>query len=132
MLGIGAMIRSMSGSDENASDFYGKIITEAKLDDDKVFLTFEDGTKIRVFDDGQSCCESRYMRTDDDVQTLVGQKIVSMGVKSAENGSDDGYGEHEICFLEIQTENFPITFSNHNEHNGYYGGFGMTVQKIND
>ena len=31
-------------------------------------------------------------------------------------------GDHEVCFLEVGTDDGFITISNHNEHNGYYGG----------
>ena len=128
--GIGAMLHYLGGgSKEDPKSFYGRTITKAEMKDDKILLAFDDGQKIAVFDDGQSCCESRYMTTDDDMQSLVGHTLTRIEAK--EGPSEDGeYGEcHEQVFLEIGTDKSFITVANHNKHNGYYGGFGLTVTK---
>jgi hypothetical protein len=66
-LGIGTMLHMLSGGSEHSStEYVGKVITEISLTEDTLNISFSDGKKIRVWDDGQSCCESRYMRTDDD------------------------------------------------------------------
>ncbi len=140
--GIGAMLHYLGGgSKHSANEFYGRKIVAAELvsgaergslggsPNESLRLTFADGTKIAIWDDGQWCCESRYMRTDDDVQSLVGHELRRIEAKEAPNiGTDDDYGEeHEVCFVEIGTDDGFITISNHNEHNGYYGGFGLTI-----
>lgn len=126
-LGIGAMLHILGGGTENsASKYYGRKITDASFEDNSLNLTFEDGVKINIFDDGQSCCESRYMTTSDDVKWLIGKTLKEIAVKTAPDEPYD-YGSHEVQFLEVMTNDGCITFANHNEHNGYYGGFGMNI-----
>lgn len=129
-MGIGAMLHYLGGGSENSAEkYYGRKIVEAALDseNERLRLTFDDGVKISIWDDGQSCCESRYMRTDDDLSSLVGHVLVRI---EAKNGPDvEGeYGDvHEQVFVEVATDGGFITIANHNEHNGYYGGFGLTI-----
>lgn len=67
-LGIGSMLHYLGGgSQHSASEFYGRKIVAAELVKDKprgsldsspdesLRLTFEDGTKIAIWDDGQGC-----------------------------------------------------------------------------
>jgi hypothetical protein len=82
----------------------------------------EDGTKIGFTDNGQDCCEVRYMSTDDDLSYHVGATLLGFEIKNAPNLEDES-GEHEVQFLEIKTSKGVISCANHNEHNGYYGGF---------
>lgn len=97
------------------------------MGDERLKIEFEDGSKIAIWDNGQSCCESRYMTTDDDVHSLVGGKLARIESKAGP-GSTGSYGdEHEQVFVEIGTDKGFITIVNHNEHNGYYGGFGLTI-----
>lgn len=131
MLGIGAMLHQLSGgSRHGSSEYEGQVIKSISMEDNALFIGFENGKTIRVWDDGQSCCESRYMRTDDDIQYLVGKKLVSITAKDAPNEPNE-WGEHEVCFVEVMTNDGFITISNHNEHNGYYGGFGLTIYEVN-
>ena len=117
----------------------GRTIASAKLetddspgsDFDGLLLTFTDGSTLKMWDNGQSCCESRYMRTDDDLSSLAGTKLLKISIKQAEEASPDteSYDDcHDICFLEIQTDRGVVSLSNHNEHNGYYGGFDIAFQ----
>lgn len=128
-LGIGAMLHQLSGGSDNSADkYYGRKITAAKMDSEKnkFFLTFDDGVKIAIWDDGQSCCEHRYMSTDDDTDFLVGKILTDISVRYAEN-PDENYGAHEQAFVQVTVNDGSVTFVNHNEHNGYYGGFGLTI-----
>jgi len=59
----------------------GKTIKEVNLVDNALHFTFEDGYRMRIFDDGQSCCESRYMRTDDDLNYFIGAKLTGAEIK---------------------------------------------------
>jgi len=129
-LGIGAMLHSLGGgSAHSPNEYYGKEISDIKMDDKSLFIDFTNCVKIRIFDDGQSCCESRYMRTDDDMRSLIGKTLVSIETKDAPDIEDE-YGVHQVVFLEIRTNDGWITISNHNEHNGYYGGFGLSIEEI--
>lgn len=125
--GIGAMLHYLSGgSPRDPDEFVGRVIAGASLEEDALRLTFADGTRIKIWDNGQSCCESRYMRSDDDVQSLVGKKLVMIEAREAPEIQDGGEC-HEVCFLEVRTDSGFVTIANHNEHNGYYGGFGLSI-----
>ena len=126
MIGIGVALSILGGSEESykaLASAMGKTIKALSLGaDDALHFEFEDGSKIRLFDDGQSCCESRYMRTDDDLSFFVGAQLTGVKTKEAPNAPAE-YGKHEIQFLEVQTSKGVFTMATHNEHNGYYGGF---------
>lgn len=129
-LGFGAMIYYLSGgSEHDPSEFYGKKILSVEMTEERLSLKLEDQT-IHIFDDGQSCCEHRHMTTDDDVQSLVGHTLQRIEAKEAPDIEDE-FGDYEQVFVEIGTDIGFITIVNHNEHNGYYGGFGLTI-KVND
>ena len=126
-LGIGAMLGRLGGNRESVEaiqSVLNKTIKSVRVDEEMNALRFEfeDGTKFKIFDDGQSCCESRYMRTDDILTEFAGAIFQNAELKDAPNITDE-YGDHEVQFLEIQTDKGVFTCSNHNEHNGYYGGF---------
>ena len=130
MAGIGVMLHALSGgSPHPPSEYVGETITAAEMAEEALILSFGNGKKIKIFDDGQSCCENRYMRTDDDVQSLVGQKLTRIEAKEAPKELDE-YGGHEVCFVEVGTDQGHITITNHNEHNGYYGGFGLSIVEV--
>ena len=131
-LGIGVMIGHLAGNADSVEAFkgaLGKTITALTLGyDDALHFTFEDGSKIKLFDDGQSCCESRYMRTDDNLSDYIGAQLLDAEIKEAP-GMPDEYGEHEVQFLEVKTSKGCFTMASHNEHNGYYGGFLVRATK---
>lgn len=128
--GLGFMIQALSGRSQEEVDRYtsaiGKIITHAALENDTVKLAFEDGSTLGFYDDAQSCCERRYMSTDDDVSSLVGRVFKGIEIKDAPSISAE-YEEHDVQFLEVVTDRHRVVFANHNEHNGYYGGFYIRV-----
>lgn len=130
-LGMGAMIHYLSGGSKHSADeYYGQTVLDAALVENRLRLKLDSGKTIEIWDDGQSCCESRFMTTDDDPAYIRGGKLIKIETK---NGPDEGdeageYGEcHETCFIEIGTDKGFITLTNHNKHNGYYGGFGLTI-----
>ena len=120
------MLGHLAGNADSVEAFtkaIGKTISSVTLgEDDALHFVFDDGFKMKIADEGQSCCESRYMRTDDDLKDYIGAKLLGAEVKEAPNikTEDD---EHEVQFLEIQTSKGVFTMASHNEHNGYYGGF---------
>ena len=108
----------------------GKTISDLRFseNDSALSITFADGSKLTLFDDGQSCCETRYMRTDDNLAEYIGGRLLGAEVKDVPKligfWKDEGeYGCHDMQFLEITTSKGSFVMSNHNEHNGYYGGF---------
>lgn len=104
----------------------GKTIVGVDLRNDQLRI-YLDGDLVLILEDGgQSCCEKRYMVIDDDLDEYVGAKLLGFETKDA---PDVESGEvHEVQFLEVMTSVGPITAANHNEHNGYYGGFDVTAR----
>lgn len=128
--GIGVMLSYLSGNEETVNlhlAAIGKTIKSLSSNDDLV-LKFTDDTGIKIFDDGQSCCENRYMHTDDDIQYYVGSKFLGCELRDAPNEPDE-YGEHEVQFLLVNTDKGTFTMASHNEHNGYYGGFAIVIRE---
>ena len=131
-LGIGVMINHLAGNADSVDAFtaaMNKTIAALSLGgDDALHFTFNDGSKIKLFDDGQSCCESRYMRTDDNLADYVGAQLLGAEIKEAPSIPAE-YEEHEVQFLEVRTSKGCFTMASHNEHNGYYGGFSIRAAK---
>jgi hypothetical protein len=126
------MIHMLSGgSKENADKYYGRTIVDAAVDGDRMFLKFDDGVSIELADQGQSCCESRYITCDDDAKNLIGGKLSK--IEAVELTEKEGeYGDcHEMVFIEVATDKAHIKLCTHNEHNGYYGGFGLSIYEVN-
>lgn len=131
-IGLGVAIGYLGGNANTVQAYHasvGKKITSLKLEDDKLVFGFEDGTGLLAFDDGQSCCESRYPTTDDDLSSYVGSTLMSIDVKPGPEQSGE-YDVHETEFLEVTTSSGHFQIVNHNEHNGYYGGFHVILQKL--
>lgn len=133
-LGIKIIMRTISnelfGDDDTGriiSENIGKKIAGLSLSDNALHFVFDDGAKIKIYDDGQNCCEERYMATDDDLPYFVGAVLNGIKIKDAPNIEDE-YGEHEIQFLEVLTSKGTFVMANHNEHNGYYGGFWVVAE----
>lgn len=129
-LGLGVMINMLGGNKETVKTLQkalGKEIAGIRLEDDALHLDFADGYKIKIFDDGQSCCEDRYMQTDDDLPYFVGANFTDIAIKDGPTTTGEYDEKHEIQFLEITTNKGVFTMASHNEHNGYYGGFWIVA-----
>ena len=133
MLGMGVIIGMAVSNYDSLASFngaIGKIIAALQLgDDDALHFEFSDGSKLKLFDDGQSCCEKRYMRTDDNLDDYVGARMLGAEIKEAPNESGGEFYEHEVQFLEVQTDRGVFTMASHNEHDGYYGGFSIVASE---
>ena len=130
MLGFGVMINALGGNRETVEAVQaamGKTITALSLTDDQLRFEFEDGSRLRLQDSGQSCCEHRYMMTDDDLPYYIGAKFVGAEVRDG-GSTESEYGDaHEIQFLVVTTDRGTFSMASHNQHNGYYGGFWITA-----
>lgn len=104
----------------------GRPIGVVSVEGDTLCVRFVGGGALRIRDDAQECCESRYVTTDDDLPSFVGAKVVSL---EAAEGPDilceEGGDAHETMFVKLETTAGTITLVTHNEHNGYYGGFDV-------
>ena len=69
------------------------------------------------------------MRTDDDLSDYQGSTLLDFELKDALN-MEDKYGDHEVQFLDVKTSNGVFQMANHNEHNGYYGGFWIVARSL--
>ena len=127
-LGLGVMIgRMFSRPSEELADLIGKKIISITIEDNVLIFEFSDGL-FKIWDDGQSCCEHRYMSTDDNLKYHEGAKLLGIGIKDAGDIEDDDGECHECQFLEVSTSKGRFQCVNHNEHNGYYGGFSLTAK----
>lgn len=131
-LGLGVMIRMLCGNQETVeavTQCLGQTIVSVECSDKSLTLKFENGKTLSLWDDGQSCCEHRYMTCDDELESYKGAKLVDVEVVDAPNAStEDGYGCHDVQFLNVKTNLGVIQVATHNEHNGYYGGFCITAR----
>ena len=132
-LGVGAMISMLSACDEDAvkryKDSMGKeidhVILDTKADPNYLRFVFTDKTGLDLYDDAQSCCENRYMHTDDTLDYYKGTKLMNVFLKAGPDVEDGSGNVHEQMFLEIVTSKGSFTIASHNEHNGYYGGISI-------
>lgn len=114
------------------------VIVDIVLDDagnggnGQVVIMLASGFKILLIDAGQDCCETRYLRTNDELKALVGETLINIRVTRKVNVVlDSEWNEaHEVEFLEVLTNRDMVTFEAHNEHNGYYGGFSLRATVI--
>lgn len=132
-LGVGVMLGMFSDggkTSEAVTKSVGKVISDIKLVNEfNLELTFVDNTTLRLWDNGQSCCEHRYMVAEDDLSYFIGSSFMTVEVVSA-NGIAESYNEHEIQFLNVTTSKGVFQMSSHNVHNGYYGGFNIVAELI--
>lgn len=126
------MISLLSGNEDSVEavrEAIGQKILRTELCEDELLLVFESGLRLALFDEGQSCCESRYMRTDDALDSIDGHTLV--GIEVADGPETELAGEvQEVQFLRVTTDRGLMTISSHNDHNGYYGGISIRAQKV--
>ncbi len=66
----------------------GKKIEKVTLTNEKIdrknlptiHIIFEDKTWLEIIDDGQACCENRYITTDDDLNDLIGKEFQNIEI----------------------------------------------------
>jgi hypothetical protein len=131
-LGLGAMITLLGGNEDSVNAYtssLGKKIVALKLDDDAnsgdgaLIMTFADDTQLKVYDEARSCCESRYLSTDDDLTHYVNSKLKSIETLSADTiDNEDNYDVTEMTFIHVKTTKGTFVVNSYNNHNGYYGG----------
>lgn len=87
-----------------------------------IVLTFASGTKLCLGGSPGDCCANHYITCDDDLDSFVGGMLRYVEVVTLDD-QDDEYGDrHEQTFVKVETTQGCLTFTSHNEHNGYYGG----------
>ena len=130
--GLGVMIQALGGNEETVNtvtNAIGKTIASVQVTEDRLEMRFEDGSGIYFSDEGQSCCEHRWMDCQDDLTSYAGEVFESAELKDG-GCLTEGYGDKETQFLEIKTSKDTFSVSNYNEHNGYYGGFWIVSKEL--
>lgn len=126
-LGMGVMLNMLFGDGGETSKALeatvGKTISKASLTDDVLRLEMENGKTLLIRDNGQSCCETRYMTTDDDLSYYSGSTLLELSLEDGKVVDGEWGDTQEIQFLHVKTSKGSFTIETHNEHNGYYGGF---------
>lgn len=140
-LGVGAILRILGGNESTVTavqSSLGKTIKSIRLaperhEDGCLAIDFTDGTGVDLFDSARSCCEHRYMNCDDDLPYYGGAKLLNIELREGPQAEEsDDYGEKEVMFLVLTTDRGNITVSNHNDHNGYYGGIYVNAELRGD
>ena len=135
-LGFMVMVHMLVGNEDTVQVIkgaVGKTIAALKIDPEysregALVFAFTDGTGMRLRDDGQNCCESRYLHTDDNLAAFEGAQFVGADLREAPSIPTE-YGDHEVLFLVVSTSIGEFTVETHNEHNGYYGGFWIVAEE---
>lgn len=131
-LGLGVMLRTLAGNESTVlavKNSLGKEIESVKIDESEyLYIYFTDNTFLKISDEGQSCCEHRYMSCDDDFNDFEGSILLDFELKNAPSVEQE-YDEHDIQFLDVKTNKGIFTITNHNIHNGYYGGFCIEAKQ---
>jgi len=133
-LGIKVMMNLLGGDKETSSiwkEVEGRTIKAIRLDRGALHFELEDGLGFRLIDDGQSCCEARYITSDgEDFDFYCGAKLKKITMKEGPlRGNHEECDVHEVCFVEIETTKGSFSVCTHVEHNGYYGGFSIALRK---
>lgn len=113
---------------DTAAKVAGLSILKIELEDSTITIRLERGAVLTLRDEGQSCCEDRYITTDDDIEDLANHKLLSVEVVDGPGAEEQDYVTHEVQFLNINTSQRTIQFAAHNVHNGYYGGFRIRAR----
>jgi len=134
-LGIKVMLDMLSDNSDiidTIKKMEGQKISALVLDTDSNILlfTFTSGLQVALWDDGQSCCEERYIHTDDDLDQFIGSIFRSIELRGVPD-TDDENGIHEMQFVHINTSVGTLVLETHNIHNGYYGGFSIRCAEVN-
>lgn len=127
---MGVMINMLSGNKETVDALkqaWGNRILSLTLKDDTINVLLVGGDNLTLWDDGQSCCESRYITTSDNLEDFNGATLKDVELRDAPNQEGD-YDAHEVQFLVLVTSKGNVTFETHNIHNGYYGGFSVQAR----
>lgn len=96
--------------------------------EDKLCVYTTDGMVREFKDDGQCCCEDRYMTCNEEgLDYFIGATYLGYDISDFTQEDDvEGY-INEAQLLNIRTDRGVFTVVTHNEHNGYYGGFNVVM-----
>lgn len=131
-------INSVFNSNEGVGEKYvailerhsGKEIKSMCIDsNDRFVVEFVDDSVIAIYDDGHSCCEHRYMHSEDELDFEYHAGSIFRFVQVVDGPDIDDCECHETKFCNVLTDKGVIQLVCHNEHNGYYGGFSIAIKE---
>ncbi len=109
-----------------------EVVVENRWRDEETMrlnLGVTNGYTLSLWDAGQSCCETRGISTDDDLNDLIGTRLVSLEVTEVKyKGDRDDCDCEDSAFMKLQSTRSCLTFVNYVHHNGYYGGWDLVVE----
>lgn len=105
----------------------GKKILSITMEDDKLTILFGEGVLI-IEDQGQRCCEKRYMETSDELGRFKDSTFLGIETKSADVVDEPDGNVHEVQFLDVKTSDGIFQITTHNINNGYYSGFEIVAR----
>lgn len=128
--GIGVLVGILCGNEETIEAIKSSLnikILSVELVDNELIFHLANKKNLIMWDDGQSCCEYRYMVCDDDLTHFENSTLLDITLENAPDVETE-YDVHEIQFLHVKTSRGSFTVSSHNKHNGYYGGFRIQAE----
>jgi hypothetical protein len=114
-------------------DFVGKKIEKVYIDpeynnsDGGLVVELEGNKKIILFDDNRQSCESRFVRSNDDLSWFEGTTFKGIQIKNMKDTRDEFDEIHETQFIHVLTGIGNIIMEVHNIHSGHDGGFDLKV-----
>src|SRR3990167_8721415 len=97
-IGVGACVAYLGGNEDSVAAWksaVGKTIAALCINPDgnggdgTLEFTFGDASRMAMLDSARSCCESRYMTTDDALLSFVGAVLEDAEVRDAPNGPSE-------------------------------------------
>lgn len=119
--------------DEIIRKFIGKRFSSVDLDayNDVLWFVFE-GKQLEIWDSGQSCCEERYLHTDDDLGFFTDCILLDISEEPLVVNPHTEYDDvTEMKFLNINTSKGGFQVVAYNIHDGSYGGFDLRARVQN-
>jgi len=135
MGGFGFNVQMLSGNKSTVEAVQGAIgrkILSMKLDPEQgdggqLQILLDTNMTLKLQDAARSCCESRYMITDDNLDELVGATLTGLEIVDSRETEKESGDVVETQFLKVITDKGTATIANYNSHNGYYGGISLTA-----
>lgn len=135
--GVVVLVNEIWGEAFEIESVANKVISGIELVDNeysspknKLVINFQDGSRLHLVDDGQNCCETKWMHTDDELSDFIGATFLDAEVRDGPTTEDESGDPTESQFLIIRTSVGAFTIVNYNEHNGYYGGFSLSAELL--
>lgn len=112
------LVKNMFIGDDNTRNAItgslNKTITLVTIEDDILYINFDDNTALRIWDRKPS---EKYMKHESDLKNYTGAKLTNVYIKPLVLNEENWV--HEITFLDFETTNGTFTIINHNYDDSY-------------